>query len=237
MEISVGLRVSAAMTPFPNNRLRRSSQHFHLLPPSKIDYSVFLNGGYSASEVVPIRSRSARDGHSMHCYSEKPLGEYRISPSSLSQEFDDFFLNAINLSFLERLNLAWKIMFPSSLSRRKSNANIAKQRLKMILFSDRCAVSDEAKQKIVSNVVSTLSDYVEIESQDKVQLNVSRDPELGTIYSVMVPVRRVRSEYQEDDPSGTITNTEYKDNGENSSSVDVRFDFYIPTDNSSHFST
>lgn len=73
--------------------------------------------------------------------------------------------------------------------------SIAKQRLKMILFSDRCAVSDEAKQKIVSNVVSALSDFVEIESQDKVQLSVSTDPSLGTVYSVTMPVRRVKSEF------------------------------------------
>lgn len=76
-----------------------------------------------------------------------------------------------------------------------SIANIAKQRLKMILFSDRCAVSDEAKQKIVSNVVSALSDFVEIESQDKVQLSVSTDPSLDTVYSVTMLVRRVKSEF------------------------------------------
>ena len=101
----------------------------------------------------------------------------------------------------------------------------------MILFSDRCAVSDEAKQKIVSNIVSSLSDFVEIESQEKVHLSVSTDPDLGTIYSVTVPVRRVKPEYQEEDESGTITNIEYKDTGESSGSVDVRFDFYVPNQN------
>ncbi|XWS64212.1 hypothetical protein CRYUN_Cryun06bG0167100 [Craigia yunnanensis] len=113
-------------------------------------------------------------------------------------------------------------------SRRSSNANIVKQRLKMILFSDRCAVSDEAKQKIVKNIVRALSDFVEIESKDKVQLSVSTDSDLGTIYSVTVPVRRVKAEYQDADEAGTITNVEYKDTGERSGSVDVRFDFYVP---------
>nr|ACJ83858.1 unknown [Medicago truncatula] len=51
------------------------------------------------------------------------------------------------MSFFERLNLAWKIVFPSAVSKKSSVARIAKQRLKMILFSDRCEVSDEAKQK------------------------------------------------------------------------------------------
>jgi hypothetical protein len=98
----------------------------------------------------------------------------------------------------------------------------------MILFSDRCAVSDEAKRKIVNNVVHALSEFVEIESQDKVQLSVTTDTDLGTVYSVTVPVHRVKPGYQEEEESGSITNIEYKDTGETSASVDVRFDFYIP---------
>ncbi|XP_019170505.1 PREDICTED: cell division topological specificity factor homolog, chloroplastic [Ipomoea nil] len=228
MAISGDLRVSAALGRYPNNSIRSSKHH---PSPSKVDFSVFLNGGSNASELVFRGSRAAPDGHNLQCHAKKPigvLGDYKLSSNFMGQEFDSFLLNAINMSFFERLSLAWKIMFPPSLSRRNSNANIAKQRLKMILFSDRCAVSDEAKQKIVSNIVSVLSDFVEIESQDKVQLSVSTDPDLGTIYSVTVPVRRVRSEYQLDDPTGTITNVEYKDTGEDSGSVDVKFDFYIP---------
>ncbi|KAG2322253.1 hypothetical protein Bca52824_015466 [Brassica carinata] len=62
------------------------------------------------------------------------------------------------MRFFDRLNIAWKIIFPShASSRRSSNARIAKQRLKMILFSDRCAVSDEAKRKIVDNIIHALS--------------------------------------------------------------------------------
>ncbi|KAJ0717886.1 putative Cell division topological specificity factor MinE [Helianthus annuus] len=128
------------------------------------------------------------------------------------------------MNFFERLSLAWKIIFPSSKLIKNSNASVAKQRLKMILFSDRCAVSEEAKQKIVSNIVNALSDFVVIESQDKVQLSVSTDASLGTIYSVTVPVRRVKAEYQEEDGEGTVTNVEYKDN------ADVKFDFYVPSE-------
>ena len=162
-------------------------------------------------------------------------GDVELSSNSVSQETESFLLNAINMSFFERLNLAWKIVFPSPTFRRSSNARIAKQRLKMILFSDRCAVSDEAKRKIVKNIVHALSDFVEIESQDKVQLSVSTDTDLGTIYSVTVPVRRVKPEYQDADEVGAITNVEYKDTGENSGSVDVRFDFFIPDERNSGF--
>ncbi|KAL4569502.1 hypothetical protein LXL04_025141 [Taraxacum kok-saghyz] len=87
------------------------------------------------------------------------------------------------MSFLERLTLAWKMIFQSRSMIQSSNANIAKQRLKMILFSDICAVSDEAKEKIVNNVVNTLSDFVVIEPEEKVQLNISTDSVLRTIYS------------------------------------------------------
>ncbi|KAI3452880.1 hypothetical protein Pfo_009543 [Paulownia fortunei] len=228
MAISGDLRVSAALNPYKLNPLRTAM----LFPPSKVDCNVFANGRSNVS-------RSIHDGHSIRRHSKRPLGifgEYKLSPNSFSQEIESFLLNAINMSFFERLKLAWKIIFPSPTSSRNSNANIAKQRLKMILFSDRCAVSDEAKQKIVSNVVNALSDFVEIESQDKVQLSVSTDPDLGTIYSVTVPVRRVRSEYQVDDETGTITNIEYKDTGESSGSVDVKFDFYIPSDKFRDFS-
>lgn len=159
-------------------------------------------------------------------------GDHSLSPKSISQEAENFLLDAVNMSLFERLNLAWKIIFPSAVSRKSSNARIAKQRLKMILFSDRCAVSDEAKRKIVGNIVRALSDFVEIESQDKVQLSVSADTDLGTIYSVTVPVRRVKPEYQDVDEIGTITNVEYKDTGISSGSVDVRFDFFVPDERS-----
>ncbi|KAJ9174218.1 hypothetical protein P3X46_017268 [Hevea brasiliensis] len=154
--------------------------------------------------------------------------DYQLSSTSISEEAERFLLNAINMNFFERLNLAWKIIFPSPARRKSSNARIAKQRLKMILFSDRCAVSDEAKRKIVKNVVHALSEFVEIDSQDKVQLNVTTDLDLGTVYSVTVPVRRVRAEYRDAEEIGSITNIEYKDTGETSGSVDVRFDFFIP---------
>lgn len=190
-----------------------------------------MKGGSSFSEIslkwngITINSRDIR-GQTKRLAGI--MGDFKLSPNAVNHEVESFLLNAINMSFFERLNLAWKIVFPSPASKRSSNANIAKQRLKMILFSDRCAVSDEAKQKIVKNIVRALSDFVEIESKDKVHLSVSTDSDLGTIYSVTVPVRRVKAEYQVADEAGTIRNIEYKDTGERSGSVDVRFDFYVP---------
>lgn len=168
------------------------------------------------------------DRRNIRQHSKRLAGDFKLSSESSSRDADSFILNAINMSFFDRLNLAWKILFPTPALKRSSNASIAKQRLKMILFSDRCAVSDEAKRMIVNNIVHALSDFVEIESRDKVQLSVSADTDVGTIYSVTVPVRRVKPEYQIADETGTITNIEYKDTGESSGSVDVKFDFFIP---------
>jgi septum formation topological specificity factor MinE len=139
----------------------------------------------------------------------------------------------VNMNIFNRLVLAWKILFPKTIPSRESNAKIARQRLKMVLFSDRCSVSDMAKKKILENVVKTLSEFVEIESKDNVQLNVSTDADIGTVYSVMIPVRRVKPAYQEADENykGQIVGIEYKDTREEDGAVDVTFDFYVPNEN------
>ncbi|XP_022734116.1 cell division topological specificity factor homolog, chloroplastic-like [Durio zibethinus] len=225
MSISGNLRVAATLGSYHQPPFRSST------PSSKVEFTGFMNGGSSFSEITPKWNGMTVDSQNIRGQTKRLAGirgDYKLSPTAVTQEVESFLLNAINMNFFERLNLAWKIVFPSPASRRSSNANIAKQRLKMILFSDRCAVSDVAKQKIVKNIVRALSDFVEIESKDRVQLNVSTDADLGTIYSVTVPVRRVKAEYQDADEAGTITNIEYKDTGEQSGSVDVRFDFYIP---------
>lgn len=149
---------------------------------------------------------------------------------SVTEESEDFVRKATNMNFFERLNWAWNILFPRKL-KRTSNAEIAKQRLKMILFSDRCEVTDEAKRKIVNNIVDALSDFVEIESEDKVQLNVSADPDLGMVYSVTVPVRRVKPEYQDyGENFGDIKNLEYKDISGELRTLDIRLDYPKPND-------
>nr|ACU15066.1 unknown [Glycine max] len=205
MAISGDLRVSATLPLYRSHSppLRTSSQS-----SPKVDFHRFLNRACSISEFTPKCPYLTIVRCNMRGYC-KPVAAVLGGPKFTSK-FKNFLLDAVKMNFFERLNLAWKIIFPSATSRKNSNARIAKQRLKMILFSDRCEVSDETKRKIVSNAVRALSDFVEIESQDKVQLSVSADTDLGTIYSVTVPVRRVKPEYQEMDEFGTITNVEYK---------------------------
>lgn len=213
MAIAGDPRVTATLGTCREHPLRIS------LPTSrsKVIFTAFPNRG-SARNVCCHVKRNLRK-----------MTDNKLS-HSFSQEAESCILNAVNMGFFERLNLAWKIIFPPT-TPRNSNASIAKQRLKMILFSDRCAVSDEAKRKIVTNIVRALSDFVEIESQDKVQLSVSTDSDIGTVYSVTVPVRRVKQEYQDEEEIGAITNIKYQDTGEQSGTVDVTFDFFTPNEN------
>lgn len=76
----------------------------------------------------------------------------------------------------------------------------------------------------MKNIVEALSDFVEIESQDTVQLSLSVDADLGTMYSVTIPVRRVKPEH------GTfegVTSVEYNESftSDASHSSDVELDF------------
>lgn len=231
MAFARDLTVFAALNCFPESPstapfVSSSSPYFS----SKIHFSTYSNGASNnfgtkrrCPHIVSVdHNRSQRE---YHCFGVKS----GMASTIMNQDADDFLLNAVKMNFLERFALAWKILFPMNTDRRNSNANIAKQRLKMILFADRCAVSDEAKQKIVSNIIKALSDFVEIESRDKVQLSVSTDVDLGTVYSVMVPVRRVKPGYQQSDEEFTgITGIQFKDTGEESGCVDVKFDFYVP---------
>ncbi|CAK8536646.1 unnamed protein product [Lathyrus sativus] len=231
MAIFGDLRVTPSLPLYRSHSLLPTTSFL----PQKVDFHCFLNGGSSRSEFTPKHSTMATVRSNMRGYC-KPvfavLGGPKFSSKSVSQEAENVLLGAVNMSFFERLNLAWNIVFPSAVAKRSSNAGIAKKRLKMVLFSDRCELSDEAKRKIVNNIVDALSGFVEIESLDNVQLSVSADTDLGTIYSVTVPVRRVKPEYQEVDEAGTITNIEYKDTGDISGSVDVRFDFSVPDETS-----
>lgn len=42
------------------------------------------------------------------------------------------------------------------------------------------------------SIVKVVQNYVDIEGEDLVEVNVTMDPDMGTIYSVAVPVKRVK---------------------------------------------
>ncbi|XP_062202349.1 cell division topological specificity factor homolog, chloroplastic-like isoform X2 [Phragmites australis] len=198
---------------------------------SHAHFCTFPQGASSNLLLTPRRLCIERQIFSQSSVQTYALPRKEFAP--ITQDVEGFLHNVVNMGFLDRLKLAWKIIFPAPTIKENSNANIAKQRLKMILFSDRCEVSDEAKKKIVENIVEALSEFVEIESRDNVQVDISTDAGLGTVYSVTVPVRRVKPEYQESEEQyrGKIVGVDFKDTGESSGSVDVTFGFYVPNQN------
>ncbi|CAA7404207.1 unnamed protein product [Spirodela intermedia] len=207
------------LPPFASHLRSPSRSAFHL--PSSCSKVRFGSGRASHIPFMRTRCRCSVIGR-----------RNQFHTATAKQETEGFILNAVAMNFFERLHLAWRILFPTAMARSSSNANIAKQRLKMILFSDRCAVSDEAKQKILSKITDALSDFIEIDSQDKIQLSVSTDLDLGTVCSVTIPVRRVKPGYGDDDEYRGITNVEYMDTGDESGLVDVRFEFFMPGEDS-----
>ncbi|KAL2642041.1 hypothetical protein R1flu_009628 [Riccia fluitans] len=198
-------RVNAAATGGGDARVCRAI----LFPFDGYDFKenrgLRVHNGVSSKKKRRNVFRNSGVAHQFGGADRKSLSHYHSlaeDNESLSEEeifaaqAREFLGDDEDQNFFERLARAWNILFPTK-RRSSSNAEIAKQRLKMILISDRCSVNDEAKRRIVDNIVGALSDFVEIESEDKVQLSVSSDPDLGTVYSVTVPVRRVKPEYQE----------------------------------------
>lgn len=66
-----------------------------------------------------------------------------------------------------------------------------------MLYSDRGEVSADVRNRLRIHIIEAISSYVEIEDEDEVQLTVTADPSLGAVYSVTIPVRRVKPEFQE----------------------------------------
>ncbi|CAM8892106.1 unnamed protein product [Rhodiola kirilowii] len=128
MAISADLRASATLSTHHSRPLRSS------FSSSKVEFNGLRPGCVGISDVankctgLVIKNSKVRRNFSQTCCA---LGSDKLASKAFSQEAESFLLNTINMLFLERLNLAWKIMFPSPspATRRSSNANIAKQRL------------------------------------------------------------------------------------------------------------
>eukprot|EP00898_Chlorokybus_atmophyticus_P000293 jgi/Chlat1/1264/Chrsp115S01697 len=181
---SAGVAAAAAASPSPSSSL--SSRWSQLRPcrPSELLRARIPAPVLRRAGSVGRRSLAARAA-----YGEYSRPERRREP----------------LTFWEKLQAAIEIFFPKpkgsvepvvDLDVESSARERAKKRLRMILVADRCALSPASMAEMKRSIVRALSSYVEIEKEDKVDLAVSSDPELGTIYSVSVPVRRVKPEFE-----------------------------------------
>jgi septum formation topological specificity factor MinE len=95
--------------------------------------------------------------------------------------------------FMDKLWLAWNIFFPEK-PPELSPKDGAKQRLRMILVADRCGMSPSGLAEMKKNILKALEEFVDIESEEQIDVSINLEPEVGTIYCVAVPVRRVKPE-------------------------------------------
>eukprot|EP00884_Botryococcus_braunii_P000786 jgi/Botrbrau1/10708/Bobra.357_1s0010.1 len=93
--------------------------------------------------------------------------------------------------FLLKFRLAWAIFFPPK-SQPLTPKDEGKHRLRMILVADRCGMNQTSLYEMKHSIVQVVQNYVDIEGEDLVEVNVTMDPDMGTIYSVAVPVKRVK---------------------------------------------
>lgn len=95
--------------------------------------------------------------------------------------------------FVGKIKLAWRIFFPERPAA-VSPKDAVKQRLRMILVADRCGMSPASMTEMKKTICKALDEYVEIESEDRVHVNVTSEPDMGTVYYVAVPVKRVKAD-------------------------------------------
>jgi cell division topological specificity factor MinE len=96
--------------------------------------------------------------------------------------------------FLTKVRAAWRIFFPERAS--LSPKEEGKKRLRMILVADRCGMSSDSLVGMRESIVKAMTQYVEVEQSEAVEVNMDMDPEMGTIYSVAVPVKRVKPTFR-----------------------------------------
>lgn len=64
----------------------------------------------------------------------------------------------------------------------------------MVLVADRCGMDPSSLGELKKTIAKALQDFVDIESEESIEVNISDDPGLGTVYCVAIPVRRVKAE-------------------------------------------
>jgi septum formation topological specificity factor MinE len=56
----------------------------------------------------------------------------------------------------------------------------------------RCGMNASSLTEMKSSILKAVSDFVDVEAEDLVDVSITTDPDMGTIYSVSMPVRRVK---------------------------------------------
>lgn len=98
--------------------------------------------------------------------------------------------------FMLKLKLAWQIFFPDAPagSDVRKPKEEAKQRLRMILVADRCGMTPAGLTEMKRNILQAIEEFVDIDSEEQIDVSISTEPEVGTVYCVAVPIKRVKPE-------------------------------------------
>ena len=92
----------------------------------------------------------------------------------------------------DKLSYAWRLFFPQP-TEGHARAD-AKKRLRMILVADRCALSSQSLAEMKRKIVEVVSEFVVVDQGETVDVSMTADEEQGTVFSVAIPVKRVKSE-------------------------------------------
>jgi len=147
--------------------------------------------------VMAMRGRRGKDGRNATVVSSRrtdvdALMGYSASPNvSVSEDAD----------LLAKIKAAWRIFFPEK-KEKLSPKEEGKKRLRMILVADRCGMNSDSLVGMRESIVRAMSDFVEVEAEEAVEVNMSMDPDVGTIYSVAVPIKRVKPVFRPAAPTG-----------------------------------
>jgi cell division topological specificity factor MinE len=102
-------------------------------------------------------------------------------------------LNEAPETFWGKMKAAYRIFFPPSAE--ETARQEAKKRLRMILVADRCAMSETSMDEMKRKIVEAVGEFVDLDETQDVDVSMNTDVELGTMYAVSIPVRRVKAEY------------------------------------------
>ncbi|HIU67435.1 MAG TPA: cell division topological specificity factor MinE [Candidatus Caccomorpha excrementavium] len=83
--------------------------------------------------------------------------------------------------------------------RKKSSGNVAKDRLKLVLVSDRAGCSPEIMEQIKNDIITVISKYVEIDL-DGLDIKITQEPDgnHGTVPALFanIPIKEMKTKKQ-----------------------------------------
>ena len=83
--------------------------------------------------------------------------------------------------------------------RKKSSGNVAEDRLKLVLVSDRAGCSPEIMEQIKNDIITVISKYVEIDL-DGLDIKITQEPDgnNGTVPALFanIPIKEMKTKKQ-----------------------------------------